>query len=216
MEQLITAENLIESAQTAGIKFGKSDPYNRLRYYTKMGWLPYMIRKKSGDTTDIKGHYPEWALSRLVQIEKLKNKGLRNSEITKLLQKNTKSKAFLEFLKIPDIKAKIILYSVIALLIGSLIYQAYAPRPTPSYKQTSFENSQILESGTNIILKNSSESLVQTNAISNETKVYITFQDSYYPATKYWVQKTEDGKGFLVKLDVEIPESARFWWWVTK
>ena len=74
MSSLIEVEKLIRMAKKEGVSFGKGDPYNRLRYYTKIGWLPHMERKrvKSGDVV---GHYPKWVLSRLVMIDKLKKQG---------------------------------------------------------------------------------------------------------------------------------------------
>ena len=53
MESLISTEKLIEESKTKGIDFGKGDPYNRLRYYTKIGWLPHMQRKKNDEETSI-------------------------------------------------------------------------------------------------------------------------------------------------------------------
>lgn len=43
----ISVEKLIKILKEKNISFGKGDPYNRLRYYTKIGWLPHMTRKKT-------------------------------------------------------------------------------------------------------------------------------------------------------------------------
>ena len=74
VDNLVSIENLIEAAKRKGLNFGKGDPYNRLRYYTKIGWLPHMVRKSDNEGS-IKGHYPEWALNQLIIIEKLKAEG---------------------------------------------------------------------------------------------------------------------------------------------
>ncbi|HOM77767.1 MAG TPA: MerR family transcriptional regulator [bacterium] len=77
-DKLISAEELIKKAQELGINFGKGEPYNRLRYYTKMGWIPHMQRKGR----DVKGHYPWWVINRLRYIEELRKKGLSKEKIT--------------------------------------------------------------------------------------------------------------------------------------
>jgi len=89
MEKMLSTEELILKAREVGVDFGKGDPYNRLRYYTKIGWLPHMTRQKDADG-NIKGHYPEWVLGQLVTIEKLKSEGSDNDEIAKQIE--TKSK----------------------------------------------------------------------------------------------------------------------------
>ena len=43
---------LIKQAKKEGVQFGRGDPYNRLRYYTKIGWLPHMTRKKTKSKKD--------------------------------------------------------------------------------------------------------------------------------------------------------------------
>ena len=44
--ELINIKDLIQELKNKNIDFGKGDPYNRLRYYTKIGWIDHMIRKK--------------------------------------------------------------------------------------------------------------------------------------------------------------------------
>src|SRR5205085_8389415 len=86
MTDLISVENLIAESKKRGITFGKGDPYNRLRYYTKMGWLPHMIRKRDADDKSVKGHYPKEALDIVLMIEKYKKDGLTNEAITKTIK----------------------------------------------------------------------------------------------------------------------------------
>src|SRR3990172_9961752 len=84
MERLIATDDLIKEAEKMGVKFGKGDPYNRIRYYTKMGWLPHMVRKEG------KGNFPNWALDRLVMIERLKDKNFSNEDITKKIEESNR------------------------------------------------------------------------------------------------------------------------------
>ncbi len=83
---LIPSDELIKKAQEAGVNFGRGEPYNRLRYYTKMGWIPHMKRKGK----DVKGHYPEWVINRLKYIEELRKKGVSKENITEEIQKTEK------------------------------------------------------------------------------------------------------------------------------
>ena len=54
-------------AKTAGVEFGKGYPYNRLRYYTKIGLLPHAKRKSFGGPPE--GAYPLWVVDKLVEID---------------------------------------------------------------------------------------------------------------------------------------------------
>jgi len=83
--KLIPVDKVIQMAQETGVNFGPGKPYNRLRYYTKIGWIPHMTRKGK----DLKGHYPEWVISRLKLIEELREKDYNNEQITlKLMSEN--------------------------------------------------------------------------------------------------------------------------------
>src|SRR3990170_5308016 len=61
--------------------------YHTLRYYTKIGLLPYMVRKLPfpGAAATV-GHYPESVLETLKKIEELKKQGLPNESIKKTLE----------------------------------------------------------------------------------------------------------------------------------
>src|SRR3990172_1400418 len=71
-----------EVARLAGVS------YNTLRYYTKIGLIPHMIRKTPfpGAPNTI-GHYPEEVLETLAKIKEFKKKGLDNEKVKKELLK---------------------------------------------------------------------------------------------------------------------------------
>ncbi len=81
--RLIPYDQFINEAVRLGVKFGKTNPYHRIRYYIKLGLLPNPIRKvdpkvpfdpdKPPHTV---GHFPAWTANRLWEIEKLKSLGL--------------------------------------------------------------------------------------------------------------------------------------------
>ncbi len=118
-DQYISAQKLIQEAINKGIDFGKGDPYNRLRYYTKMGWLPHMIRKK-GEEDDVKGHYPTWVLERLLKIENLKKLGYSNEELTKKINEHNTLQSLKSILFSKELRLKtwaIILLSLIVIIV---------------------------------------------------------------------------------------------------
>jgi len=47
--ELINTRDLINELKKRNLNLGKGDPYNRLRYYTKIGWIDHMIRKKDSN-----------------------------------------------------------------------------------------------------------------------------------------------------------------------
>ncbi len=71
-ENLIPFDEVVARAKRAGVNFGKGSPFNRLRYYTKIGLLPHAKRKSFAGGSPI-GAYPESVVEALVEIdEKLK------------------------------------------------------------------------------------------------------------------------------------------------
>lgn len=120
METLLNLEKLIEQAKAKGIDFGKGDPYNRLRYYTKIGWLPHMTRKKAGSAS-ASGHYPLWALDRLILIEKLKVRGTTNEEITQKINTEIKLHNLKNLITSPEIRLRAVTYVSFIILVIILL-----------------------------------------------------------------------------------------------
>ncbi len=79
-QNLIPISELIRRAQEAGFDFGKGNPVNRLRYYTKNGLIPHAQRKQAlpGESFTI-GYYPDYTLDLLLKIQGLKKSG-QNAE----------------------------------------------------------------------------------------------------------------------------------------
>jgi hypothetical protein len=70
-ENLIPFDEVVIRAKRAGVNFGKGNPLNRLRYYTKIGLLPHAKRKSFGKGSPV-GAYPESVIETLVELnEKL-------------------------------------------------------------------------------------------------------------------------------------------------
>src|SRR3989344_410221 len=71
---------IIKQAKEGGFSFGAGDPYNRLRYYIRIGLLPNMVRRSiAGGSTQ--GHLPASAVDLLLKIQGLREKGLDYEQI---------------------------------------------------------------------------------------------------------------------------------------
>jgi len=73
-ENLIMIDEVIAKAEKSGVNFGKGDPRNRLRYYTKIGLLPH-AQRKSFNGLPPNGAYPAEVISILVEIDKKVKEG---------------------------------------------------------------------------------------------------------------------------------------------
>jgi hypothetical protein len=69
-------------------------------------------------------------------------------------------------------------------------------------------------SGRATILAGSSELLITNSLITDSSKVFVTFRDSYAPATSYWVSEIKAGESFTVTLDQPVSTDARFDYWI--
>lgn len=224
MEKMLSTEELIKKAGTMGVDFGKGDPYNRLRYYTKIGWLPHMTRQRDNDG-NIRGHYPEWVLNQLVTIEKLKEMGAGNDEIAKQIEIKSKYTNLLNLIKSKEVRNQIISYSTLVLIIvifanelgvinlgqpkSSLIEAFSAADETP-------QTIEIMASGQSAVPKGRSSIFVKEENLVPGAKVNVTFTQNFSPATAYWVTNVRPGEGFELKLDAPVYYNATFNWWMSR
>lgn len=111
--KFLSVDETIEKAKTQGVDFGTGKPYNRLRYYTKLGWIPHMERKGP----NVQGHYPNWVIGRLKFIQELKDKGYSNDEITEEIEKQKKLQTILKPLKNEKLKRKLLIIGVVSLIL---------------------------------------------------------------------------------------------------
>lgn len=217
MDRFLEVTKLIEAAQAKGVNFGKSNPYNRLRYYTKIGLLPHMERRRNA-TGSIVGHYPEWTLDRLLYIEKLKDEGIENTEISKRIEEQHAKQSTVRAFTNPRIRNKFFIYSIILVLVAVLAVELrIIPLGINKYKALS--SNPISESntggyaGSSFLPANSNTVFVEYEDAEVLTKVIVTFTQDYSPATKYWIQKIEPGKGFIIELDTKVFNDTWFNWY---
>jgi hypothetical protein len=219
MDKLISIENLIDQAKENGIDFGKGNPYNRLRYYTKIGWLPHMVRKKDakGNT---RGHYPLWALSRLIEIESFKTSGLSNDDISKKLNVKTKWQSFIDLIKTADYRNQVFRYVSFVILLLILLNETGiitlgAPKTAVTTLIQANAPVQVLENGSAFVPKNQTKIFIKTPLVKSDYKIYVTFTEDYSPASRFWVSEIKDYSGFTVELDTPVFNNAEFNWWIT-
>jgi hypothetical protein len=218
MVEYISIDKLIKQAKSKGVNFGSGDPYNRLRYYTKIGWLPHMTRKadKQGK---IKGHYPVSSIDSLLLIEKLKSEGATNEQISKELTTKSKKDNLITYIRSPEIRKQATLYSILIILIIIFANEIGAVKLGKTkdivIKETQ-DLKQIYSDGTAFVPKNQNKVFVNINTVKPNSKVYITFTQNYSPATRYWVSKIEEQKGFLVELDTPVANNVEFNWWLSQ
>lgn len=221
MSQFISIETLLKQAKERNIDFGKGDPYNRLRYYTKMGWIPHMVRKK-GDKGSTRGHYPTSTIDRLELIQELKNKGFSNDEISQKLKMKDKAQSFYGVLKSDEIRSKALTYisflMLAIILMVEIGYVKVGKQRDLLVQQNSTPHSQvqILDSGTAFIPEQQNTIFVKSNQVYANSKIYVTFKDDYGPATRYWISKQTTQEGFSVELDTATISNAEFDWWISQ
>jgi DNA-binding transcriptional MerR regulator len=224
MSSYISAEKLIERAKEDGINFGKGNPYNRLRYYTKIGWLPHMERMKN-EEGEVVGHFPDWVLSRLELIEELKTKGVSNEQIEKQIKesqiKENIHQAF-SFINTSEKRSRIVTY-LSFLLILVIVVSELGGIPGLKSKQDLISQLQnpnlptrILESGNSILPSLQKTILVPAQSISETSNISITFLDNYSPASRYWITKKVANYGFYIELDLPAAQDTRFSWFITE
>ncbi len=218
MVEYISIDKLIKQAKSKGVNFGSGDPYNRLRYYTKIGWLPHMTRKadKQGK---IKGHYPVSSIDSLLLIEKLKSEGASNEQISKELANKSKKDSLITYIKSPEIRKQAVLYSILIILVVIFANETGAIKLGKTKDMLVIETQdlkQIYSDGTAFVPKNQNKVFVNINNVKPNSKVYVTFTQNYSPATRYWVSKIEEQKGFLVELDTPVSNNVEFNWWLSQ
>jgi DNA-binding transcriptional MerR regulator len=223
MQEYLTIDELVEKTTKHNIDLGKGDPYNRLRYYTKMGWIPHMVRKKD-DTGSIKGHYPISTLDRLIYIQQLKNNGLSNEEISHKIRTKEKVGEVYGRIFSEQSKGKLVRYGVFIMVFiifaGELgIINIGKPKDSQIILQASTpiqrDTLQLIDSGTAFIPQDSNQIIVKSGKIQNNSKVYVSFTQTYTPATKFWVAEKLAGEGFRVELDTPVSQDSSFDWWIT-
>ncbi len=211
---LIKIGDLIQEAKRNKIDLGKGNPYNRLRYYTKIGWLPHMERKKEAS------FYPSWALKRLLLIEQLRTKNLSNSQIQRKINFLNKFQNIQYVLTSPKAQLKLGFYIGVAfvlLVIAAEIGVVNIGKPKSSLVPALNVPAaiRIRDEGNAFIPPNQNKFYVKSKLVQNTSNIYVTFNANYSPATRYWVSEKNPGEGFYIELDAPVSGISGFNWWIS-
>lgn len=220
MAKYLSVDEIITKAKERGIDFGKGDPYNRLRYYTKIGWLPNMKRLPD-EEGNVKGHYPLWALEIIFLVEDLKEKGFSNDEISRRVQTKNKFQNLKTIILSKETRNQLIMYGSALLLILIFANESglitLGKSKTKTLQVSTFNDlpAQFIDSGQAFVPSNSRSIFIKTPLVKNTSKVYLSFTDDYSPATRYWVGNIKEYEGFEVDMDAPVFSNAEFNWWIT-
>ncbi len=66
--------------------------------------------------------------------------------------------------------------------------------------------------GESKLVAGESEILIETPSVTNASKIYVTFNGEYAPATRYWISEKVKGKSFTIKLDAAVDADVDFSW----
>ena len=127
-DDLLSIDELIVELNERKIDLGKGDPYNRLRYYTKIGWLPNMVRRANKDG-EVLGHYPTSVIEMIKLINQYKVEGLSNDEIGKRLSSQKRVMTLQTLVGSENVRSTLIVVALAVVLIGAILYQ----RPPQEY-----------------------------------------------------------------------------------
>jgi len=190
----LSLKEIVLLSKRQGVNFGKGSPYNRLRYYTKIGLLPNMVRVKS------QGHYPKDALEKLVRIEKLKSLGWDNERIKEEFKKES-----LTIKLNPESKKKWLQYFFATSFACLLLIGVFQTNLGLANK-----TSDNFTKGAGTVLPGQKSIFVFDKDVKNESKIFVTFVSSYAPATSYFVSSKVEGLGFEVTLSSPSSKVAEF------
>lgn len=212
---LISVEELIKKLKEEGVDFGKGDPYNRLRYYTKIGWIPHMTRKKGVNNTN-SGHYPIETIETIKKIEKFKEEKLSNEEISEKLKSdknnfNNLLNPYYEKLK----KININFVFFIIILIAFLFESTRSSNQIEEFKNKQNNNqvfSTDMKSGTSFFPEGQRKVFIENKNVSLGSNIIITFHGNITPATFFFISEIKENFGFFIETNLPVQKETKFNW----
>lgn len=214
--ELIAVDELIKKLKESNIDFGKGDPYNRLRYYTKIGLIPHMIRKKNDKNTN-SGHFPKETFEKIITIEKLKDSGISNEEIIRKFKNTSEVSLKHKFFEIFKENITINKVFIILILLG-LIFEIYRFSTVNFLKTNSLVSNQILSENNNLVSgvsffpSGQKKVFIPSNIVKENSNILITLRGNIFPATNYFVSEIKENIGFYVETNLEVSKEVKFSW----
>lgn len=224
---LISVKDLIKQLKEKNINLGKGDPYNRLRYYTKIGWIDHMIRKKDSNGI-VSGHFPTSVIEKIIIIENLKKEGKSNEEISDVIKKKNVFKKIENFAQntnnLKDSISESIMkkiketnfsfsYLILCLIIIGLIYELGNSNSRYDKKILELNTVKINEyneNGYNYIPSGKNKILINNKNVKKTSQIVITFEANIAPATFYYVSEKIENEGFILETNFPVKEDAKF------
>ncbi len=218
--EYISIDEVIAQSKKEKIDLGKGDPYNRLRYYTKIGWIPNMKRMKDKDGA-VTGHYPKTIMARLSLIQQLKAEDMTNEDITEYIAKVEQKNNVHRILQSKELRVKIFAGIGMLMLFVIFLSELEIIKIGRAKSQLIYQNTdttqqvQIMDSGSAYVPKEQNKVFVKTSSVFEGAKIYVSFKNDYSPATKFWISEQTAGEGFSVELDAPVLNDSEFDWWIT-
>ena len=220
--ELINIKDLITELKNQNINLGKGNPYNRLRYYTKIGWIDHMVRKKDEKGTVV-GHYPISVIDKLIRIENLKSEGKSNEEITELLKNKSSIKSsnqikFNEYFQLIKSKFNINLLILLIIVFGFFYelnnYNSLNEKIklNKTINDSNVTINQISESGRNVLRAGQNKIFINSKKVNLKSLVFISFENNLQPATYYFISEKIIEEGFTIETNLPVNKDANFTW----
>lgn len=227
--KLISVDDLIKILKEKDIDLGKGDPYNRIRYYTKIGWIPHMVRKKN-ESNVISGHYTEDVIEKITLIEKMKSQGLSKEDITRKIKdqssiynrylenKNVIYEKIVEIVKKHLSIPKIVFVLIITTLLIDIIFFRNKDSILKSNTAVdSFPNEKMyFSSGETFIPKGQSKIFINQNNIIPQDTVLVSFEGNIFPASFYFISEIKANQGFYVETNIPVSNEVKLKWVLIK
>jgi len=215
--ELINIKDLIQELKNKNIDFGKGDPYNRLRYYTKIGWIDHMIRKKDSSGI-VTGHYPLKVVEKIIEIEKFKKMGHSNEEITRMLENKNKEITKKEDSILEKFKKNINLIILIIIILGFTFELKNRNslndklQITPNFNESNTKSIIISDKGKNTMPSGKNKIFINSKSINLKSVILITFEGKIDPATHYFVTEKILEEGFTLETNYPVYKNVNFNW----
>ena len=215
---LISIEQLIVLLKQKNIDLGKGDPYNRFRYYTKIGWLPHMTRKKNEDGV-ITGHYPLSVIETIEQIENLKKEGKNNLDITNIIKSKSKEiqtiKQTISNIKNLNINYILILIIVISVIGESIRLISLNEKKDLTINQPNINiipEKKIVDSGIIFLPKGQNIIFVPSSSVTPTSIILLNIFNNLGFNNNYFIKEIKPNQGFYIQTTYQTPEEAKFNW----
>ena len=227
--KLISVEDLIKILKEKNIDLGKGDPYNRIRYYTKIGWIPHMVRKKN-ESNVISGHYTEDVIEKIMLIEKMKSQGLGKEEITKKIKDQISIyNRYIEnknviFEKITDVIKKhlsisklVFVLIIVTFLVDILFFRNKDSILKSNIEVGSFPNENMyFSSGETFIPKGQNKIFINQNNIKSQDTVLVSLEGNIFPASFYFISEVKEDLGFYIETNLPVSNEVKLKWVLIK